>query len=139
MWVKKNKKTKKKRKFFLLKIEKVFLSFYFIVQKIMTNSTLETQNNAANITDSNQDQLDVPHVYYQLAMTDNGKRIFCQLADCNCCERHKVNKPTKMEDGWVETPFHGTQDTPCACNCRHRMRFMARAYNSPPGRFVQSN
>lgn len=48
------------------------------------------------------------------------------LANCNCCERHQVNKPTVFAP-WHETPFHNTQATyPCMCNCRHVARFICR-------------
>lgn len=57
------------------------------------------------------------------------------LANCDCCERHQVNKPTVFS-AWHETPFHFTQGThPCMCNCRHVSRFICRqadGYNPPP-------
>ena len=57
------------------------------------------------------------------------------LANCNCCERHQVNKPTIFM-AWQETPFHNNQFThPCMCNCRHVARFICRQahdYNPPP-------
>jgi hypothetical protein len=47
------------------------------------------------------------------------------LANCNCCERHQVTKPTKLAP-WVDTPFNGTAYTPCECKCRHLARFICR-------------
>ena len=55
------------------------------------------------------------------------------LANCNCCERHQVNKPTVLEL-WHETPannFH-LDIYPCMCNCRHVSRFICRQINEPP-------
>lgn len=49
------------------------------------------------------------------------------LANCNCCERHQINKP-KVFAPWIELPFHGTQNTPCDCPCRHRSRFICRSH-----------
>lgn len=55
------------------------------------------------------------------------------LANCNCCERHQINKPIVFEP-WHDTPFHDIQATyPCMCNCRHVARFICRqANNTPP-------
>ena len=47
------------------------------------------------------------------------------LNKCNCCLRHKTNRPSHLAP-WVETQFHGCQDTPCACSCRHMARFICR-------------
>ncbi len=70
---------------------------------------------------------DVPGASYQDKLN--------HLANCDCCERHQVNKPTVFA-AWHETPFHNTQGThPCMCNCRHVARFICRqadGYNPPP-------
>ena len=69
---------------------------------------------------------DVPGVSYQDKLN--------HLANCDCCERHQVNKPTVFV-AWHETPSHNTQGThPCMCNCRHVARFICRqadGYNPP--------
>ena len=44
---------------------------------------------------------------------------------CKCCKRHNLYKPKKLAP-WVDTPFNGTQDTPCLCTCRHLTRFICR-------------
>ena len=44
---------------------------------------------------------------------------------CDCCEKHKINKPSKF-DVWYETPFNYTQNRTCACNCRHMARAICR-------------
>ena len=44
---------------------------------------------------------------------------------CNCCERHKINRPKKLAP-WVDTTFHNTQDSECDCKCRHLSRFICR-------------
>jgi len=70
---------------------------------------------------------DVPGVTYQHKLN--------HLANCNCCERHQINKPNAFV-AWHETPFHFTLGThPCMCNCRHVARFICRqadGYNPPP-------
>ena len=57
------------------------------------------------------------------------------LANCNCCERHQVNKPTLFAP-WNETPFNNNQSNYlCMCNCRQMARFICRqadGYNPPP-------
>lgn len=57
------------------------------------------------------------------------------LANCNCCERHQVNKPTVFS-AWVDTRFHDNRLTHrCTCNCRHVARLICRQvddYNPPP-------
>ena len=47
------------------------------------------------------------------------------LNKCQCCEKHKINKPLKF-DVWYELPFHNTHDRTCACNCRHMARHICR-------------
>ena len=58
---------------------------------------------------------------------------FEMLKICQCCERHRINKPTSMHMGWVETKCNhskiGNPGHECECECRHLMRFMARQYN----------
>ena len=44
---------------------------------------------------------------------------------CSCCERHQILKPKKLRP-WVNTEFHGTQETNCLCCCRHLSRFICR-------------
>ena len=54
------------------------------------------------------------------------------LSNCNCCERHLVNKPTVFAP-WYETPFNYTQNIyPCMCNCRHVARIICRQANVTP-------
>ena len=54
------------------------------------------------------------------------------LSNCDCCERHQVNKPTVFQP-WYETPFNNTQNIyHCMCNCRHVARFICRQANNPP-------
>ena len=70
---------------------------------------------------------------YDYSFTEAGHDYYNTLASCVCCPRHKHKKPSIMEDGWVETRFNNTSigdpGMYCSCNCRHIMRFMARAYN----------
>jgi hypothetical protein len=55
----------------------------------------------------------------------DNKNIFNTLVACQCCERHQVNKPKKLEP-WVETSFNITQTTRCQCICRHYARWICR-------------
>ena len=49
---------------------------------------------------------------------------------CNCCERHKINKPFVFTF-WNETPFNNTHNYNCDCDCRHVSRFICRLYEPP--------
>jgi len=49
------------------------------------------------------------------------------LNNCNCCEKHKINRPS-IFSAWVELPFHNDQTLTCACDCRHMARFICRQH-----------
>ena len=77
--------------------------------------------------------------------TENGEvsNAFKLLAACECCNKHAVGKPINLQSGWVETSTSPQVDLDsainpakrvkrekkCSCDCRHRMRFMARQFN----------
>ena len=50
------------------------------------------------------------------------------VVNCNCCERHQINKPQVLAP-WVETPWNNTPSDlyPCNCDCRHLARFICRS------------
>jgi len=47
------------------------------------------------------------------------------LGICDCCERHKINRPKKLAP-WVDTEFHGIGIMNCPCHCRQFSRFICR-------------
>ena len=54
---------------------------------------------------------------------------FNTLLQCNCCDRHQINKPKKMEL-WIK-PYNNDkmsydEDNKCLCNCRCLARFICR-------------
>ena len=58
--------------------------------------------------------------------------VFNFLAMCECCVRHQTNRPAAFNQ-WEETPIRkhlrleACEDPEkCRCQCRHRMRFIAR-------------
>lgn len=57
--------------------------------------------------------------------------VLKDLAACDCCEKHKKNRPTKWGP-WVELPYHDTSvhDDPesCRCPCRHNARILCRMH-----------
>ena len=73
--------------------------------------------------------------YFKTVVYDNIKNqnsIPTELVECDCCKRHKLNFPKKLEH-WVETPETsrareccGGPGDMCACPCRHIARFMCR-------------
>lgn len=60
-----------------------------------------------------------------------------KLAQCNCCQKHKLNKP-KLYVKWIDTIYNKglypqisntnplTNDLYCKCNCRHNARMICR-------------
>ncbi len=56
------------------------------------------------------------------------KQVFDTMVSCKCCPRHQVNKPTHFNK-YLETEFHGTQNTNCFCSCRHNARMICRYIN----------
>ena len=49
------------------------------------------------------------------------------LSKCDCCLRHKINKPYTYSR-WVDTPLSFNDNNTCSCNCRHLARFICRQY-----------
>lgn len=51
-----------------------------------------------------------------------------RVVNCNCCERHQINKPRVLAP-WVDTPLNNSQSHlyHCNCNCRHLARFICRS------------
>jgi hypothetical protein len=59
--------------------------------------------------------------------------VFCELMNCECCDRHKKDKPTlhhfdhkswKDCEHWNNSQV-GDIDKECYCPCRHYMRLLA--------------
>ena len=62
--------------------------------------------------------------------TENARYIVNICNKCNCCERHKRDRPTTLEP-WIENdsqtpwPPYGPPQH-CSCPCRHLSRFVCR-------------
>ena len=61
------------------------------------------------------------------------------LNKCNCCKRHKINKPSVFSL-WDESASNYTpqilstftdDDVYCSCTCRHVSRMICRQYEPP--------
>ena len=54
---------------------------------------------------------------------------FEHLSNCDCCNRHQINRPQCLEI-WKETPPSLVDRTQqhCDCDCRHKLRFICRNY-----------
>lgn len=50
-----------------------------------------------------------------------------EYAKCDCCERHRKNKPTKFEP-WIEATPILKKDKGCQCDCRHNARLVCRCH-----------
>ena len=66
------------------------------------------------------------HNFFYRNRVMNKHDVFLRMKACQCCKRHQILKPKKLEP-WIETEFHNTQFTPCQCICRHYLRFLCRA------------
>lgn len=57
------------------------------------------------------------------------------LHNCDCCQRHRTNRPFVFV-AWIETPFSSIHsNTDCQCDCRHLARVICRQhddYHVPP-------
>ena len=60
---------------------------------------------------------------------DNPENDIKVLDSCDCCDRHKINRPNSLQP-WIDTPFQncGEANYPCKCKCRHMSRFICRAF-----------
>ena len=60
--------------------------------------------------------------------TDNDKLVFKVRQECDCCERHQIDKPKKLETFiQIETIENSNgSENQCGCNCRHEARNMCR-------------
>ena len=61
------------------------------------------------------------------------EELFYTLYNCNCCSRHRLNKPNNLLGGWKETRrtfTHRDKTNDCKCICRHTIRWMARKYDN---------
>lgn len=47
------------------------------------------------------------------------------LSNCNCCDRHQINKP-KIFLYWFELSPSYSNNLNCICDCRHLARFISR-------------
>lgn len=47
------------------------------------------------------------------------------LSLCNCCERHRNNRPLFFSH-WLDLPLSNQQKNGCECNCRHIARWICR-------------
>jgi hypothetical protein len=52
------------------------------------------------------------------------KLAYC--ASCECCERHTINRPTRLEPWVSPAPRPQDDDFRCNCICRHAARFICR-------------
>jgi hypothetical protein len=63
--------------------------------------------------------------------------ILDKLAQCNCCQKHQIDKP-KLYLKWIDTTYnkglnpltsntnHITGELYCKCDCRHTARMICR-------------
>ena len=64
---------------------------------------------------------------FDTVIGDNYNDKLYNLSLCECCDRHKTNKPFLFIT-WVETPPKENQATSlsCTCMCRHISRHICR-------------
>ena len=64
-------------------------------------------------------------IFYNDRIVQN-EEIFKVLSLCDCCARHKNDRPKTLVH-WVDTPFHTTRQWRCLCHCRQLSRMICRA------------
>lgn len=80
------------------------------------------------------DELPVQEIKWDGTPNTSVKQTFELLSACDCCERHQSNRPNTIY-GWKNTPSRKNirpeaciDPSACKCECRHRMRFIARQF-----------
>lgn len=74
--------------------------------------------------------------YYIIDDKDSGNKaiaLFNRCINCNCCERHNVNKPNSWiplydEDNETIGPTRNRDNYFCKCRCRHYARILCRKH-----------
>lgn len=73
----------------------------------------------------------LPKMPYTMDKQDCVEDVLKTLNQCNCCERHLTNRPTRWGP-WAELRFNNTQveDDPesCRCSCRQDARILCRMH-----------
>jgi len=80
------------------------------------------------------EEFPIPEIEWDGTPNASVKKIFELLSVCDCCERHESNRPNTIY-GWKDTPSRKNirpeaciDPSACKCECRHRMRFIARQF-----------
>ena len=124
-----------------IEIKNIILEYYFSnlfnkkFKECLKNITLESiffkikYINKKNLENNFNDYLDTILEY-----TNSDERLLMikKLNQCNCCNIHKLNKPTSKQylDGYV--PEYSTsiyRNKKCKCQCRQFCRSICRAEN----------
>ena len=80
----------------------------------------EKKNNIVNMIDEIKEKEETFHNKLTELL------ISCKL--CNCCEKHKINKPLVFSP-WVETTTNiNKYQKICSCDCRHVARWICRQH-----------
>ena len=85
-----------------------------------------------NTTTSNNKPLSYSKYLCNFYREYDGNTILKSLEKCNCCERHKKNKPKHLNDSdWTYEVGEPNQDknVDCFCSCRQSCRFIFRIHN----------
>ena len=80
------------------------------------------------------EELPIPALNWDGTPNEQVKQCFDLLSACDCCERHQTHRPTSVH-GWHDTPDRKqlrdevcNDSSRCQCECRLRMRFIARNF-----------
>lgn len=81
--------------------------------------------------------MDTIHEKPICALSLSNQLMLNKLAQCNCCQKHKHNKPT-LYAKWIDTIYNKglcpqisntnpfTNELYCKCDCRHNARMICR-------------
>ena len=63
-------------------------------------------------------------VTYYAINGDTPEEKLKTLFECNCCERHQINKPLTLGSGKCKTNKVKINNKSCLCDCRHLARIL---------------
>jgi len=84
----------------------------------------------ANIYESFISYIDILKYHYTYCEAEQHILI---LKDCNCCKRHKINRPNKLVNNFNKSTITPSVNFDydkynCSCICRSHIRFLNRAF-----------
>ena len=67
---------------------------------------------------------------YLSKLIKNPNEFINILSTCECCERHQINRPIKLDGSYNNSSNIKHINNNCECQCRHYSRFICRAFET---------